>query len=196
MSRYVPSLLHSKLQHSEHTSWQCQRCIVGLHYSCAKPAHGHKGSSQTVMLTSWLHCMHTHTKPALLFFNKNRRDAWCSRCRSVAACKTGCIICMEHEKCRSERKPTCDLDSIKCQAVHIQLLLKQKAGVSQRVAFPRAQRSNRRQTTSQANHQLFLAYRVGYEEAHTRVCSPLGHRISCIKRMNRRKHTQEFAPPW
>lgn len=67
MSRYVPSLLHSKLQQSESTSWRCQACIVTLLYSCAKPAYGHKGFSQTNMLTSWLHCMHDHTKPAQLF---------------------------------------------------------------------------------------------------------------------------------
>lgn len=104
MSRYVPSLLHSKLQQSESTSWQCQPCMVRLLYSCAKPAHGRIGFSQTIMLTSWLHCMHTHTKSALLLLNKNRRDAWCSRCRSAAACKTGCTMCMQHAKCRSIKK--------------------------------------------------------------------------------------------
>ena len=135
MSRYVPSLLHSKLQQSESTSWQCQPCIVRLLYSCAKPAYGHKSFCQTIMLTSWMQCMHTHTKPALLFLNKNRRDACCSssRCRSAAACKKRCqgTQCACHMgNGNPQREPMCNLDSIKRKAECMQLLLKQKAGVS------------------------------------------------------------------
>lgn len=83
---------------------------------------------------------------------------------------SGCNLFMSGGKQQCQREPTCNLDKIRCQAECMQLLLKQKAGVSWRLKA-----SNSRQCLeSQAVHrQPFLAYRMGYEEAYTRVCSPL-----------------------
>ena len=133
-----------------------------LHWKAAmlSPAHDTytKNSAEKILLSSWMQCMHTHMK---------------------TVCASETRIAMVHAAADADLQRHAN-QAVRLHSVHVRwkTRMSKKAFNLDRIrcqAEWRTKASNRKQyLESQAVHrQPFLAYRVGYEEAYTRVCSPL-----------------------